>query len=74
LRWTSAKPGDVHGFEVAEINAFGDMPLAMLNTMEIPDIYASNTSALQFPGESGPDFSNTLGTLANPPDLPIVSP
>jgi hypothetical protein len=74
LRWTSAKPGDAHGFEVAEINAFGDMPLALLNTIEVPDIYASNTNALHFPGESGPDFSNTLGTLANPPVLPIVSP
>lgn len=74
LRWTSAKPDDAHGFEVAEINAFGDMPLAMLNTVEAPNVYASNSNALHFPGESGPDFSNTLGTLANPPVLPIVSP
>lgn len=74
LRWTSAKSDDAHGFEVAEINAFGDMPLAMLNTIEVPDIYASNANALHFPGESGPDFSNTLGTLAQPPLVPVVSP
>ena len=74
LRWTSSKPEDTHGFEVAEINAFGDMPLAMLNTIAVPDIYASNSTAMHFPGESGPDFSNSLGTLANPPVLPIVSP
>jgi hypothetical protein len=74
LRWTSTKPDDAHGFEVAEINAFGDMPLAMLNTIDLPDIYASNTNALHFPGESGPDFSNTLGTLAQPPLVSVVSP
>jgi hypothetical protein len=74
LRWTSSKADDAHGFEVAEINAFGDMPLAMLNTIGIPDIYASNSDATHFPGESGPDFSNQLGTLANPPVLPVVSP
>jgi hypothetical protein len=74
LRWTSAKADDVHGFEVAEINAFGDMPLAMLNTSEVADIYASNSTPIHLPGESGPDFSNDLGTLANPPVLPLVSP
>jgi hypothetical protein len=73
LRWISAKLNDSHGFEVAEINAFGDMPLAMLNTGGVPDVYASNSSAMRFVGESGPDMSNSLGTLANPPVLPIVS-
>ena len=73
LRWTSAKSNDSHGFEVAEINAFGDMPLAMLNTSGVPDIYASNSTGIHFPGESGPDASNSLGTLANPPVVPIVS-
>jgi hypothetical protein len=74
LRWTSAKRDDAHGFEVAEINVFGDMPLAMLNTSAVLDVYASNSTAMHFPGEGGPDFSNTLGTLANPPVLAIVSP
>jgi hypothetical protein len=73
LHWTSAKPNDSHGFEVAEINAFGDMPLAMLNTSGVPDAYASNSTAVHLPGQSGPDFSNSLGTLANPPVIPIVS-
>jgi hypothetical protein len=74
LRWTSSKPDDAHGFEVTEINAFGDMPLAMLNTIEVPDVYASNTTPTHFSGEGGRDFSNTLGTLANPPVLQVVSP
>jgi len=73
LSWTSAKPNDPHGFEVAEINAFGDMPLAMLNTSGVPDVYARNSTAIRFAGESGPDISNALGTLANPPVLPVVS-
>jgi hypothetical protein len=73
LRWTSAKRDDPHGFEVAEINAFGDMPLAMLNTSEVPDAYASTSTAMHFPGEGGRDISNTLGTLANPPVLAVVS-
>ncbi len=73
LRWTSAKPNDPHGFEVAEINAFGDMPLAMLNTTELPDVYASNSIPMHFSGEGGPDASNELGTLSNPPLVPVVS-
>lgn len=74
LRWTSARRDDSHGFEVAEINVFGDMPLAMLNTGNVPDVYAANSTAMRFAGEGGLDFSNTLGTLAQPPVLPIVSP
>jgi hypothetical protein len=74
LRWTPARPDDHHGFEVAEINAFGDMPLAMLSTSEVPDVYASNSSAIHLPGEGGPDISNELGTLALPPLVPVVSP
>jgi hypothetical protein len=74
LRWTSAKPDDSHGFEVTEINAFGNMPLAMLNTSEVPDVYASNATRMHLPGEGGRDISNDLGTLANPPVIPVVSP
>ena len=73
LRWTPAEPGNPRGFEMAEINAFGDMPLSMLNTSEVPDVYASNSTGMHLPGEGGPDFSNQLGTLADPPVLPIVS-
>jgi hypothetical protein len=45
----------------------------MLNTSAVLDVYASNSTAMRFAGEGGPDFSNTLGTLANPPVLAIVS-
>jgi hypothetical protein len=73
LRWTPAAPDNLRGFEMAEINAFGDMPLSMLNTSEVPDVYASNSTGMRLPGEGGPDFSNKLGTLADPPLVPIVS-
>lgn len=73
LRWTPAEPDDSRGFEMAEINAFGDMPLSMLNTSEVPDVYASNSTGMRFPGEGGPDSGNKLATLADPPVLPIVS-
>jgi hypothetical protein len=43
------------------------------NTREVPDVYASNFTAMRLPGEGGPDFSNKLGTLPDPPVLPIVS-
>lgn len=74
LRWTPAAPDLGQGFELAEINAFGEMPLAMLNLTGVPDVYASNLSRTRFTGEGGPDFSNNLGTLASPPVLPVVSP
>ncbi len=57
LRWTPAA-GNAQGFEMAEINAFGDMPLSMLNTSGALDVYASNTVPTRLSGESGPDFSN----------------
>ena len=71
LRWTPAAPNNPRGFEMAEINAFGHMPLSMLNTSEVPDVYASNSTGMRFSGEGGLDFSNRLGTLANPPVLPM---
>jgi hypothetical protein len=73
LRWTPAAADDARGFEIAEINAFGDMPLSMLNTSGTLEVYARNTVGIPLPGEGGPDFSNTLGTLANPPVIPAVS-
>ena len=71
LRWTPASKSADRTFEVAEINAFGDMPLAMLALNEAPDLYSS---AMSRPGESSPDISSTLGTVAIPPVLPEVSP
>ena len=74
LRWTPANASADRAFEVAEINAFGDMPLAMLTLNEAPDLYANSSNAMSRPGESSPDISTTLGTVAIPPVLPEVSP
>ena len=40
LRWTPTDATVAHGFEVAEVSAFGEMSLSMLSTIETPDIYA----------------------------------
>ena len=63
LRWTPAERADVRGFEVAEVSAFGEMPLSMLSTSEVPDIYADNSVAMM-----GPPL------VTQPPILPVVSP
>lgn len=63
LRWTPADAKAPHGFEVAELSAFGEMPLSMLNTQEMPDIYADNSIGLMSPP-----------LVLQPPMLPIVSP
>jgi hypothetical protein len=47
LRWTPTEDNP-RGFEIAEINAFGDMPLSMLNTNGVPDVYASNSTGCVF--------------------------
>lgn len=74
LRLTPGEPGDRPPV-VTEVDAFGDMPLAMLQLSEAPDLYASNFTAAQGTGHGSPDLSSTtLGTLAVPPLLPIVSP
>jgi hypothetical protein len=74
LRWTPDATQNHHeDFEVAEINAFGDVPLSILHTTEVP-LYASNLEMRPSPGEGPTDFSNKLGTLADPPVLTIVSP
>lgn len=74
LKWT---PDAAHNhnddFELAEINAFGDVPLSILHTSEVP-LYATNSAGQPFPGEGGPDFSNKLGTLADPPVIAEISP
>lgn len=62
LRWTPSTPEATKGFEVAEISAFGDMPLSMLSTTEFPDVYASNDAQMAPP--SAP---------VQVPVLPIVS-
>ena len=63
FRWTPAELGAGQSFEVAELSAFGDMPLSMLSTTEFPDVYADNSMNLK-----GPPI------LTQAPVLPVVSP
>jgi hypothetical protein len=75
LRWTPMHSGKGDtAFSVAEIDAFGNVPLAALD-ISAPRLFASNNAENNSkPGEGPPDFSNTLGTLADPPVIPDVSP
>jgi hypothetical protein len=72
LRWT--KGGKFHDepFEVGEIGAFGVVPLSVFNLEEVPVAFLDGS--MRFAGQSGSDFSNSLGTLANPPIVSPVSP
>ena len=63
LRWTPADGTATRGFEVAEVSAFGEMPLSMLSTMEVPDVYADNSAGLLSPPP----------LVVQPPVLPVVS-
>lgn len=63
LRWTPAAQSSRKSFEVAEVSAFGDMPLSMLSTSELPDVYADNSMGLMSPP-----------LVTQPPRLPLVSP
>ncbi|HEX8076853.1 MAG TPA: hypothetical protein VF511_03480, partial [Chthoniobacterales bacterium] len=63
LRWTPTDANAPHGFEVAEVSAFGEMPLSMLSTQEMPDIFADNSIGLMSPP-----------LVVQPPVLPLVSP
>src|ERR1700730_7991530 len=75
LRWTpDSTQSRNDDFELAEINAFGDVPLSILLATDENALYASNSAIRSLPGEGGPDFSNKLGTLADPPVVPEVSP
>ena len=62
LRWTPADTNASRAFEVAEVSAFGEMPLSMLSTVELPDIYADNSIGLMSPP-----------LVVQPPVLPVVS-
>ncbi|MFL6538307.1 MAG: hypothetical protein ACJ8JD_09040 [Chthoniobacterales bacterium] len=74
LRWTPLDPASFTDFEVAEIGAFGDVPIATLTEGQAPDLYAHNYTLPTITGDGGLDFSNKLGTLAEPPRLADVSP
>ena len=73
LRWKPmATSKREPSFSVAEINAFGYVSLASIDTDSGSQLMAQNDAgAKDWPGQSGPDFSNTLGTLANPPVVPV---
>jgi hypothetical protein len=62
LRWSPAELSAGKSFEVAEVSAFGDMPLSMLSTSELPDVYADNSMGLMSPP-----------LVTQPPVLPLVS-
>jgi hypothetical protein len=75
LRWTPDSSQIFNDdFELAEINAFGDVPLSILRATGAGELYANNSSLPPSPGEGGPDLSNRLGTLAVPPIVAEVSP
>jgi hypothetical protein len=74
LRWTPSHHRTKRAFSVAEIHAFGNVPLALLDLQEAPEFVANVSSYNAPPGEGGADFSNTLGTIADPPTVPPVSP
>ncbi|MFN2507826.1 MAG: hypothetical protein ABR589_03540 [Chthoniobacterales bacterium] len=64
LRWTPANSaGAENSFEIAEIDAFGEVPLAMLQVGDGPDLYAS-----------GPEVGIKVATVPIAPVLPEVSP
>lgn len=58
FRWTPAASNANREFEMAEVSAFGQMPLAMLSTVEFPDLFASKANASILP--------------ATPPVVPVI--
>jgi hypothetical protein len=66
LRWTREKTSN-HPFDVAEISAF-----VFATWKDIPAVFSD--PGIHLTGEAGPDFSNKLGTLADPPTVASVSP
>ncbi len=69
LRWYPKHPHNQTA-TIAEICAFGSVPLSVVDLGEQPDLLADASQ----PGEGSHDFSNSLGTLANPPDVKPASP
>jgi hypothetical protein len=65
-RWTREKKTK-SPFQVAEVSA-----LSSVAPEEIPPIFAENE--IHFASETKIDFSNKLGTLADPPSVAVVSP
>ncbi|MDQ6623187.1 MAG: hypothetical protein M3Y86_06845 [Verrucomicrobiota bacterium] len=66
LRWTPSEENAGEPFEVAEINAFGNVPLSMVNFTAMPDTFASNMVSAP-----APTLPAEIPTL---PDVALVSP
>lgn len=66
FRWTREK-STRNPFVVAEVGAFCTRP-----SIQFLAIFAE--TEVHFTGEKGPDFSNQLGTIADPPGIAVVSP
>lgn len=60
LRWTPEQTGRETPFEVAEIKAFGDVPLALLNLEAAPENFALN-------------LSTAAAVPSLPPEVPVFS-
>jgi hypothetical protein len=69
LRWIPNHPHQ-QPISIAEVSAFGTVPLSVVDLGAEADLFAD----LSKPGEGGQDFSNSLGTLANPPTVQPISP
>jgi hypothetical protein len=73
LRWTRGKT-TAASFKVAEVSAFADSN-SVFDFVPPPSVAQST---IQMTSNGGPDFSNTLGTLADPPvanlQPPVVTP
>ena len=66
FRWTREKTTRMP-FEVAEVSAFSSRP-----SIQFLPIFAE--TEIHFTHETPPDFSNQLGTLADPPGVAVTSP
>lgn len=65
FRWTPDADGERQPFEVAEINAFGSVPLSMVNFNAMPDTFAANLTTA-----SAPTLPTDIPAL---PQIPAVS-
>jgi hypothetical protein len=73
LRWTRKKAG-TGSFKVAEVGAFA---IGSNSAFSFVEPSSSVQSTIHMTSNGGPDFSNTLGTLAEPPVMaspPAVTP
>lgn len=73
LRWVPLETNGWSGaFDVAEITASGNVQIANI-TEGAPELFARNYDLPTISGEGGMDFSNTLGTVAAPPQIAVLS-